>query len=203
MKVAITSLMLALCVGGSVFLASLASRLPDTADKREIMAVLERAYTLLRTPVERLDVNQFAEVFMNSADYKPSQEKKAYISKILGANATKDMGYLTFLQARYTHLQQGAQLLRAGLAKAKTQNRELTAEEYQALTRQNYDSPPPDLQDPNAPVAKPLLQYDTLELHGDQALARYDSGPALEEATLSKVNGRWFIASIKIIHAHF
>ncbi|MFN8490137.1 MAG: hypothetical protein U0350_21295 [Caldilineaceae bacterium] len=182
---------------------SKASGIPDTPDTREIMAVMEHAYTLLRTPVERLDVNQFAEVFTNNADYKHSQEKKDYIGKILGAGATKNIGYLTFLQARYTHLQHGAQLLRAGLDKAKAQKRELTAEAYQALAQQNYDSPPPDLQDPNAPVAKPILQYEPLEINGDQAIARYDSGPALEEATLVRTKGRWYISSIKIINAHF
>ena len=184
-------------------LRSKALGIPDTPDAREIMAVMERAHILFRKPVETVDVNELAEVIVNTDDYRPSQENLEFISTILGSKAAQNAGFLAFLQAKHVQLQQGAKLLRAAVGKARTENRALTATEMQELVKRNHGMPLADLQDLNAPIPTPTLQYAWMQIEGDRATVRYDSGVADEEATLVKQDGHWYIASIKVIWAHF
>jgi len=174
---------------------------PDTPDAREILAVMDRAYILLRSPVELIDASSYAEVMVNTSDYRPSQENLEFISTILGV--TQEAGYLSFIQAKHTHLQQGARLLRNALGKAKTENRALTNEEMQEIVQQNHGMLPASLQDLNVPIPIPNIQYEWIQIEGAKATVRYDPGQAVEEAILVKQEGRWYIASIKVIWAHF
>jgi hypothetical protein len=89
-------------------------------------------------------------------------------------------------------------LLRTAVQRAKTAGRELSAAEWQEVTRQNYGMVPPDLDDPKRPVPKPTIQYEWMKIAGDHASVRFDPGPALEEADLIKINGRWYITRITI-----
>lgn len=51
--------------------------------------------------------------------------------------------------------------------------------------------------------AKIVLAFKTMRINRNKALVRYDDGAALQEAILVKVDGKWFIASIKPIWIHF
>ena len=85
--------------------------------------------------------------------------------------------------------------------KAKINNHSLTEEEMEELTKQNY-SEQPYLPDSSLPGRFPL-EYVSITIDNDKAYVRYDDGPALQDAILIRVNGRWFVAGIIPIQVHF
>lgn len=167
------------------------------------MAVMEQAYQLMHgTSIPTFDVNRFAEVFIDAADVQLSTEWQEYVSEMRGSAVTENVGYLTAMQTKWKHFQEGDRLARAALVKAQAENRDLTTEEWQELAKQNHGVQPP-IFDEADPMYKPNLRYDAIEIDQDKATVRYDAGQALQEAILRLVNGRWFIADIRAIQVHF
>ncbi len=207
-RIQVPVLMAVVCFGVALFLlltySARATATPDTPDTREIMAVMQQAYTLMRaTPVRTLDIKEFAHVFTDTSDFKFSPGWKTYLGDMLDPTATQKAGYLSAMQTKWSHLQQGDKLLNAAMSKAKAEQRNLTPEEWQALTKQNHNVPPPVLHDEDLATVKLELKYESIEVNDDKAVVRYDDGAALQEAILRKINGRWFIADITAIWVHF
>ncbi|RIK43395.1 MAG: hypothetical protein DCC55_05925 [Chloroflexi bacterium] len=175
----------------------------NTSEAQAIMAVMLQFYQLLReTPVRTLDVRQFAEVLKDTPDYKLTAETQDYLSVILGSEAAQSAGYLTAMQAKWTHLQQGDRLARGVIEQAQAENREVTAEEWQALAEQNHGRLPPTFTDPDSDY-KVQLQYESIEINEDSAVVRFDDGVAYQEAILRHIKGRWYITNITPISVHF
>jgi hypothetical protein len=176
---------------------------PGKTDTQAIMDVMLQFYQLLReTPVRTLDVKQFAEVLKDTPDYELTAETQNYVSVILGSEAAQSAGYLTAMQAKWTHLQQGDRLAKGVIEQAKAENREVTAEEWQALAEQNHGKLPPTFSDPD-PNYKVQLQYESIEINEDRAVVRFDDGIAYQEAILRYMEGRWYITNIIPISVHF
>lgn len=186
---------------------SQAAGLPDTAQAREVMATMERAYDVLAIPFDTVDLQKLSEVFIDDPVFldrlTPDQREQAQVRvrKILGIQAVDSFGYLTAMKAKRLQQQHGAKLLKVAMEKEKTANRSITEEEWKKLTEQNYGENPylPEL---SLPGRFPL-QYVSIEIVNDQAYVRYDDGPALQDAILVRVNVRWFVAGIIPIKVHF
>lgn len=180
--------------------AKAAPGVPDTPEAKQVMTVLERAYQIIGIASQTFDVSEFSSVFVDAPDYKLTTQQAEAVAGVLGKAAAKNTGYLTAMQAQYISLGQGASLLKAALAQAKAENRELTAQEFQEIIRANHGQIP----SMGSPVtAKTVLTYESMEINGGQAVVRYDDGAATQEATLVKVNGRWLISGITPLWVHF
>lgn len=184
---------------------SQASDLPDTPEARDVLATLERAYEVLDTPFERLDLEQLSEVFRNDPSYMSQLSAdevdylKGYTRKIQGEAALNDFGYLTTMHTKRMNQQHGARLLRAAREKAKAENREVSKEEMRQLTEQNFGMEPylPDQNEQGKSVPfKRVLRYFSLKIEGDTAEVRFDDMAKTRRATLLRVNGRWYMTGI-------
>jgi hypothetical protein len=194
---------LAQAITGVALLLLLAPPAQDEAEVKAIRAVMLRYYQLLReTPVQALDVQQFGEVLADTPDFTLTAETQQYISAILGTEKSSNAGYLTAMQAKWLHLQQGDRLARAAIEQARAENREVSPEEWQTLAEQNRRMVPPTFTDPD-PNYRIALLYGSLEIEGNRAVARFDDGVTYQEAILRKIDGRWYIANIIPLNVHF
>jgi hypothetical protein len=169
----------------------------------EIASVLNKAYDLFSTPIEEVDIERFAEVLIDTPDFPLTAEQQADIGQILGKEAVEGAGYLTAIQAKHVHLQHGADMLKAAQEKATAEGRAITPAEMETIKSQNYGAYPPSLETPEHFGKRPQLQYLSLEVTGDRATVVYDSGTALQKATLVKIEGQWLIASNVVLQAHY
>lgn len=175
----------------------------DHPEFDEITTVMNRAYELFSMPVEKVDIRQFSEVLIDTPDFQLTTEQQDYIEQILGSEAVTGAGYLTAIRAKHVHLQHGAQLLDAAEEKAAAEHRLMTAEEVEAIRLQNYGAYPPSPENPEHLGRKPKLQFMSLEVTDDRAVVVYDSGPALQEAILVRIDKQWYIASNVVLQAHY
>jgi len=173
---------------------------PDTPQNREIMEVMERAYELINSASQSFDTSLFSSVFIDTPDYKLTDEQRDAISSVLGEEAAQNGGYLTAMKAQYIARKKEAGLLKDVLDKARAENREMTAEELQEVVIKNNGRVPAIIAS-NETKAK--LIYESIEISGERAVVRYDDGAALQEAILVRVDGQWFIAGITPINIHF
>lgn len=181
--------------------AFLATNGPDPQDRRAIERVLTQFYALLDAPEENVDADRFAEILVDAPEYPLTKRQQQFLTETLAFTSVQKLGYLTYMQAEQRHEQQGQQLLRAALKKAKAEQRAVTAEEWAMLKQQNHGELPSALRDPNA--AKTEVKLDSIKVAGNKAVVRYRTQPADEEAVLVKFNGKWFIAGVRVIWAHF
>jgi hypothetical protein len=180
--------------------AQAAPGVPNTPDAKQIMALMDKAYQILGHASQAFDVSEFPAVFIDTEDYKLTDQQREAVANVLGETVADNAGYLTAMQAQYISRGQGAKSLQAALDKAKAENRELTADEFQEIVTANHGQVP----SLGSPItAKTVLTYESIQINGDKAIVRYDDGAASQEAILVKVNGRWLIASITPIWIHF
>ena len=173
----------------------------DTPKTREIMATLERAYELLDTPADVLDVDELDEVFIDHPDYlnqisvEEQAQLKSQISEFMKGKSAASVGYLTSMKSKRIFQKQGIEQLRVAQEKAKAEHRVLTQAELDELTKQNHGLQP-SLPDPSAQNYKRTLQYFSIEINGDKARATYDEGVTGRTALLVRMDGRWYVAGI-------
>ncbi len=103
------------------------------------------------------------------------------------------------MRTKRSNQQHGANLLRAAQAKAAAENREITKEEMQQLTEQNYGMEPyvpvQDVQGQKVPF-KRVVTYLSIKLDEDTAEVNFDDMVKNRRATLLRVNGRWYVSGI-------
>jgi hypothetical protein len=182
-----------------------AANIPDTPESREVITALESAIRVLDIPAEQLDFNELSTVLINHPLYQtelPPDELSAlleYTSKIQGAAALEDFGFLTAMRTKRLNQQHGAELLRAALKRAEMEDRELTADEWQELTEQNYGIqpylPPASPEGQSTPFVRPLI-YLALKINENQAEIKFDTGVKQQRAVLVRIDGRWYVAGI-------
>jgi hypothetical protein len=177
-------------------------KIPNTPEAKQIMATMNRAYQVLGTTSQSFDVSEFPNVFVDTEDYQLTDEQQKTVAEALSLSVTEvqKAGYLSAMQAKYISRGRGAKLLQAALEKARAENRELTATEFQEIVKANQGQMPS-----GNPITgnKTVLTFESIEINGEKAIVRYDDGAALQEAILVKQEGRWLIASIVPIWVHF
>lgn len=184
---------------------SFASDIPDTPENQSVIDALEEAITVLDLPFEELDLTKLSKVLINDPNYaqivSPDEltELMNYTRKVQGEAALDNFGYLTAMQTKRMNQQNGARLLRAAREKAASENREVTREEMQQLTEQNFGLEPfiPDSSehDQSEPF-KRILRYFSIKIEKDRAEVFYDDMVKTRKAILLQVNGQWYVADI-------
>jgi len=176
--------------------------IPNTSDAKQIVAVMNRAYQVLGTTSQSFDVSEFPNVFVDTEDYQLTDEQRKMVAEALGLSAgeVKNAGYLTAMEAKYISRGRGAKLLQEALEKARAENRELSATEFQEIVTANHGHWPSSSA---ITTNKTALTFESIGINGNKAIVRYDDGAALQEAILVKREGRWLIASIVPIWVHF
>lgn len=178
-----------------------AADIPDTPEAHGIMATIEHAYKLLDAPVELLNFDEFDRVFIDHPDYlkEISAERRIalqeQITEQLGAAAAQNFGYRTSMKSKRVADKNRIAQVRLVMEKAKAENREPTQEELDEIAKQNHGTIPA-LSDLSAPPFKRILQYFSLKIDGDTALAVYDEGVTGRTAILKRIDGQWWIAGI-------
>ena len=170
------------------------SSVPDTPESYEIMATIQRAYDALSTAHETGDLDVLKDAFVDHPDFRSEigwakeAELRNYITRITGAKAAQDFGYLTAITNKISHRLHGEALLRSTMAKAKSESRELSETEWQVLIEKNTSLP-------SRRVIQPE-QYFSIEISGEKARAVYDEGVTGRTAILIKIDGRWYVVGI-------
>jgi hypothetical protein len=182
---------------------------PDTPDARQIRATMSRAYELMGVAARTFDVSEFPTVFVDTPNYELSDRQREAINQILGSQTADQVksktvetaGYLTAMQAYYITWGESAARLETALKKAEAEKRTVTADEMQEIVEASSGRVPALAR--QDPVSETKLEFKSIEIDGDKATVRYDDGAALQEATLLKINGQWYISGIRPIWVHF
>jgi hypothetical protein len=177
--------------------------IPDPIEVQEIISVVNRAYQVMEDASRTSDVSEFPSVFVDTQDYKLTDEQQEAMARDLGINVAdvKNTGYLTAMQTEFISRGRGASLLQAALDKAKAENRKLNVEEFQEVIKANHGQVPSSLG--NLTINKTVITFELIEIEGNKAIVKYDDGAALQQAILVKRTGRWLIASIVPIWIHY
>lgn len=175
---------------------------PDTPEVIEVKASLARYYQLLDTPVAELNIELFSEVLLNSEDYQLSDQRKEFLSRAAEFAKSRETGYLTAMQAKYYLMQQNEKLKSSLLDKARSENRQVTEDEWKELEQLTGTQGNAYIYYSESQTAT-QLQYQSIAIDGEKAIVRYDDQAAVQEAILKHVNGHWFIVDIRPIWVHF
>lgn len=181
--------------------ATKATGVPDTPDAKAIAAVLRQFYALLDAPVETTVDQAFAAVVLDRPDPPLTNGQQELLIKVLGEGNAPTTGYLTYILTKRHQLQQGQQLLKAAQQKARAENRAITAGELASMQQQNHGIVPSGPN--NQTLSDTTVTLESIEFSGDQAIVRYNTQAAYDEATMLKVGGRWYIIGIKAIWVHY
>ena len=171
-----------------------------------ILAALNQGYATLHLAYATQDVDLLATAFIDHPVYrwKLSQRERAtlrsFITKVLGADAARDFGYLTSMQNKITYRMRGDQLLRAKLAESARETSELSEAEWAALAAQNLGERPSLLGDeravPQDPVYYGVEKAHLIHLCGAKAEVNYSDYITGRSAILLWRDGKWWIAGI-------
>ena len=190
-----------------VYLPCLTLPVPtDDPRAQPILAALNQGYATLHLAYATQDVDLLATAFIDHPVYrwKLSQRERAtlrsFITKVLGADAARDFGYLTSMQNKITYRMRGDQLLRAKLAESSREISELSETEWAALAAQNLGERPSLLGNESA-TPRDLVYYGVEKAHriylcGDKAELTYSDYITGRRAILLWRDGTWWIASI-------
>lgn len=185
-----------------VWNADASTILSEIPENQEIMKTIENGYSAIAYAAETTDVSLLPEVFLDTADYKPSDDVKKNVEQIFGDEIANNAGYLTSMQAKYLARGKAEKYMNAAIEKAKAENRELTKQEFQQVIIDSNGVIPPDGYY-KSPTGKTQLSFERIEISGDKATVYYDDGAAYQKATLLKVNGKWFITNIEALQIHY
>lgn len=168
---------------------------PDTPDSRQIQATIRRAYELRALAGRTFDTIEFASVFVNDPrGGKLPPEWLKLVEDVTGTSSDTT-GYLDYELAYYEHWKVGALRLEELWAKAAEEGRQLTLEEVQSLKDRSGR-----IAAPRAPEGVRIqIDFKSIVVEGDVATAVFDDGPRLNEMTLVKIDGKWYIAGNKIL----
>ncbi len=167
-----------------------AAGLPDTADSRQIQATIRRANLIEEDASRTFDTSQFATVYIN--DPRGGKLHEAYLSLVrdyLGKDGAS-AGWLDYKLAYYTFWKTGALRLEKLTAKAKNEGRDLTVEESRSL----FDKAGRPAAGRGPEGLNIEVEFDSIAIYGDVAVARYHGTGTFWETTLVQVGGKWYIA---------
>ncbi len=168
---------------------------PDTPDSRQIQATIRRAYELRALAGRTFDTTDFASVFVN--DPRGGNLRPDWLELVEDVTGTSSdtTGYLDYELAYYSWWKAGALRLEELWAKAAEEGRPLTLEEVQSLKDRSGRTAAP-----RAPEGVRIqIDFKSIVVEGDVATAVFDDGPRLNEMTLVKIDGKWYIAGNKIL----
>lgn len=173
--------------------------IPDTPDAREIQQTIEKAYAIEETAARTFDTTEFAKVFINDPRGGELDDSTLqFVNEVFGTNLAS-AGYLDYKLAYYKWWESGARKIEALESQARAEGRPLTPEELSSLVDSSGRIAMPRAQ---GPIREIRLDWHSISINGDIAVAIFDDGPRTNRMTLVKIDGRWYIAGNEILAVH-
>lgn len=176
--------------------------IPDTADTREIVKTIEKAYEIEREAYYTNNFSKFPTVFINDPRFNVDQYTLQTVRELTYNPILKSAGWLDYKIAYWSWGVNGAIHTEAVLAKAKSENRGLTKEEKASLVDRYGRTAPPRPPKEKIKNEKMQLEFVSVNVDGDIATVVLDEGPRTIELTLVFVDKSWYIAASKTLSVH-
>ncbi|HEX2997581.1 MAG TPA: hypothetical protein VHP14_22350, partial [Anaerolineales bacterium] len=107
--------------------------IPNTPNAKQIMQTIENAYDIETEAVYTFDLSKFSTVFINDPRFPLPDATLQVVREMTDDLSLESAGYLDYKLAYYSWRVNSTLHAEAVLAKAKTENRDLTDEERQSL----------------------------------------------------------------------
>jgi hypothetical protein len=220
-KVALLVLAFLIAASGLILLGELASKgsngeaiaagVPATEDARQIEATIWRAYELYEIAGRTYDVSEFPKVFADDPRVPLTRDQRERLEEWFGS-VPEGAGYLTYVTACYTMVAQSDELFEEAWARARAEGRDhllpqdyLTPEEWSEIQKSNRPIPPPPPAPPRGSVIieevaqwiRENTRFDSVVISDNKATVLFDDGATLNEATLLRSAGKWYIAGVE------
>ncbi|HEX8221298.1 MAG TPA: hypothetical protein VF914_19065 [Chloroflexia bacterium] len=185
---------------------------PDPKEVAAIKAALERSYEVNALASTTFDFSQYADVYVDDVAVPLSARQATFVEQVRAARgpAARDIlhgGFLSFKLAQLLDDQRGVEALERVEARAKVENRPVTAADLQSITAGGAVGSPRGRGNVALPGADRQYQYTYKEIaidtSGLRAEVTYDDGAALAKASLVKTPDGWKVAGIQAINIHF
>jgi len=221
----LVGLVILIAMGGVVLLRGLGSNnftdeaiaagIPDTEEAREIQATIVEAYKLYYIAGQTYDVSQFPSVLANDPDVPLTRDQRERLRDWFGT-VPNDAGYLTYVTACYTNAERWDRISEEAWGKAMAAGRDhllpedyLTPEELREIQEANRPiPPPPGRRSPSSMSAEEYAEwkwqntrFDSVVINGDRAIVIFDDHLDLNEATLVRHAGKWYLAGVERVGA--
>jgi hypothetical protein len=183
----------------------------DSEDARQIQATIWRAYELYEVAGRTYDLSAFPEVFVDDPRVPLTSEQRQRLEEWFG-RVPENAGYLTYVTGCYTKVAESDRLFEEAWAKATAEGRDhllpqdyLTPEEWREIQESNARIPPPPPAPPRTAVSaeevaesiRENTRFDSVVIDDDKAIVLFDDGATLNEATLVRSAGKWYIAGVE------
>ncbi len=173
--------------------------IPISPDVEAIRQTIRKAYEIEERAARTFDTTEFATVFINDPrGGKLDASTLQFVEEVLGRDLTS-AGYLDYKLAYYKWWESGALKIEALQSKVQAEGRSLTQEEISLIVDSSGRIAMPRAQ---GPVSEIWLEFFSISIDGDVAIAIFDDGPRTNKMTLIKKDGRWYIAGNEILSVH-
>ena len=172
---------------------------PDTEESLAIQETIKRSYEIEAEAATTFDTSAFASIFINDSrggTLIPSQLK--FMQDITNDSSKTDFGYLEYKMTYFDWWGQGAIALEELQSKTESEGRNPSQEEMQSLIDSTGRMAPAR----STSLQIPEIEFISITINDDYAIATFDDGPRTNEMGLVKVDGKWFIAGNKILSLH-
>ena len=171
--------------------------IPETADSESIQETILKSYRIEEKAAGTLDTPAFDSVYVNDArggELPPAAIE--FIQETTNQPSKTDCGFLDLKVAYFISFSKKQAAWDELEAKAKKEKRNPTKEEMQAL------GGPPGRNLTLAESYPAEIQFISIVVDGDQAIATFNDGPRTNEMTLVRIDKKWFIAGNKTLSVH-
>jgi hypothetical protein len=179
--------------------AEISYNIPDTPEVTEVMETIERAYDIEVYAAYTFDLSKFPTVFINDPRFPVSSGTLETVRELTNNPSLESAGLLDYKMAYYSWTRDAILLSETVHAKAKQENRELTAEERKSLIDSKGRMAPARSQSPKRKID---VTFFSVEINDDIATAIIDDGPRTVQLTLVLVDKKWYIAAYKGLELH-
>ena len=179
--------------------SELTYNIPDTPEVKEVMKTIEKAYDIAAEAAHTFDLSKFPTVFINDPRFPVSPGTLETVRELTNNPSLESAGVLDYKVAYNSWVRDAILHSEALHAKAKAENRALSAEERKSLVDSKGRMAPARVE---GPIKKATLTFFSVEITDDIATAVLDDGPMTVQLTLVLVDKKWYIAAYKGLAVH-
>jgi len=178
----------------------IATSIPDTKEAKEIIKTLESSYAIEAEAASEFDISKFPTIFINDPRFNVDPATLEVVRQLTNQPELESAGWLDYKVAYYSWRINATLKAEAVKEKAKSEKRQLTAQEKDSLS---------DPWGRTAP-ARPLkstrnnpLRFMSMNVNDDIAVVLLNDGMVTAEWTLVLIEGKWYIAGFRGISINF
>jgi len=173
--------------------------IPDTPEAKAVMQSIEKAYDIEAEAAYTFDLSKFPTVFINDPRFPVSPGTLETVRELTNNPSLESAGLLDYEVAYNSWVRDAVLHSEALHAKAKAENRALSAEERKSLIDSKGRMAPARVE---GPIKKATLTFFSVEITDDIATAVLDDGPMTVHLTLVLIDKKWYIAAYKGLAVH-